>query len=91
MEKRRTYWLYFIERWAIWGEGGGQGITGRRLSQVYGVLMHDDDLWQDVIFRHGNWGDPAQMRQAQPETYLHCVSNFWGMVYQIMVERGLIH
>ncbi len=88
-EKRKAYWLHFIERWAIWGEGGGHGVTGPRLRQLYAAIMLDDDFWQDVIYRHGNYPDPAKMMAENAELYAHCAGNFWGMIYQMMVERRM--
>lgn len=88
-QKRRAYWLYFIERWAVWGEGGGHGVTGSRLRRLYETIMCDDDLWQDVIYRHGNYPDPARMKADDLKLYQHCMGNFWGMIYQMMVERQM--
>lgn len=87
--KRRAYWLHFVERWVVWGEGGGCGVTGPRLRKLYETIMCDDDFWQDVICRHGNWPDPQRMMDQSPEVYEHCLVNFWGMIYQMMVERQM--
>jgi len=87
--KRQAYWLHFIERWAVWGEGGGHGVTGPRLRNLYEVVMADEDFWQDVIYRHGNWPEPRRMMREAPGVYQHCLGNFWGMIYQMMVERQM--
>ena len=87
LAKRRTYWLHFIECWAVWGIGGGHGITGPRLRRLYETIMCDDNFWQDVIVRHGNHAIPEQVDAA---VYDHCLGNFWGMIHQMMADRQML-
>jgi len=87
---RRRYWLWFVERWAVWGEGGGHGITGPRLRKLYETIMSDDSFWQDIILRHGNYPSPGELQRDDPYQYDHCLNNFWGMIYGMMVERKML-
>ena len=90
LAKRHTYWLHFIERWAVWGEGGGHGITGPRLRKLYDSIMCNDSFWEDVILRHGNYTQPMLMRDGDPAVYDHCAGNFWGMIHQMMIDRQML-
>lgn len=89
--KRREYWNHFIARWAVEKVGGGAGVTGAKLRKIQQVILDDDDFWLDIVARHSGLDrTPEIMQLCDPNTYAHCLSNFWGMVYQTLVERGLV-
>src|SRR4030042_550678 len=90
IDTRQAYWRYFIERWAVFNEGGGHGVTGPKLRKIYNIIMHDDAFWLDVVIRHGNFDSPDAMRNGNEECYVHCLGNFWGMIYHTLVEHGAI-
>jgi hypothetical protein len=90
-DKRLQYWNHFIEQCFIEGIGGGHGITGPRLRKVKPIILPNDRFWADIIDRHnGTARTPEEMRQDDQANYDHCLGNFWGMVRQTMVEKGLI-
>ena len=90
-EKRWEYWNHFVARWTVEGIGGGSGVTGDRLRKVRQVLFDDDEFWLDVVGRHnGRNQTPESLQMCELDVYDHCLGNFWGMVYQTLVERGLI-
>ena len=89
--KRLEYWNYFIARWAVDGEGGGSGVTGKRLQKIRDKILNDDDFWQDIVLRHDGLNKPPEQLFAEdPENYRHCLGNFWGMIYQDLVLQHLI-
>jgi len=89
--KRHEYWNHFVARWVTEKVGGGYKVTGPRLQKIKGEIMRDEDFWLDVITRHGGLKvTPEKMMQDDIEVYNHCLGNFWGMIYQTMMERGLI-
>lgn len=94
-DQRDIYWNHFIERWAVGGHGGGHGghgVTGAKLRKIKPVIIADDDFWADVYSRHsGNrYRSPEDMARQAPALYDHCAGNFWGMVYQDLLEGGLV-
>ena len=91
-EQRDIYWNHFIERWAVGGWNPGHSVTGAKLRKVKDVIMADDEFWHDVYSRHsGNqFHSPEDMEQQNQTLYDHCVGNFWGMIYQELVECGLV-
>ena len=89
--KRNEYWNHFIARWAMEGVGGGHGVTGKRLCKIKEYIMADDDFWDDVIMRHGGLDTYAEyLQKYYHDDYNHCLGNFWGMIYQTLVERNII-
>lgn len=94
--KKHEYWNHFISRWATEGIGGGFGPTGRkvtgpRLRKAKELIWDDETFWGDIILRHNALGNsPEHLRKFQPDTYEHCLGNFWGMLNQTMVERGIL-
>jgi len=90
-EKRCEYWNHFVARWAIEGVGGGTGVSGARLRKIWQAMLDDDEFWLDVVGRHGGREKtPEALRMSEPGVYEHCLGNFWGMIYQTLMERGLI-
>lgn len=91
-DKKDDYWSHFVKRWAIEGLGGGYGITGPRLRKIKATIMADEEFWDDVYWRHGGnqFSSPEDMAEQEPDTYEHCLGNFWGMIYQTLVEQGLV-
>lgn len=86
-KKRFEYWNHFIARWATDREGGGYGVTGPRLRKIRAAIMADDDFWQDIVLRHGGRNlTPEQMQADDEANYEHCLGNFWGMLYQSIME-----
>ena len=91
IEKRNEYWNHFITRWAIEHIGGGHGVTGPRLRKIHSEIMVDDDFWADVILRHGGLhNSPENLCKLYEADYNHCLGNFWGMLYQNLVEAELV-
>lgn len=63
-------------------------LTERRMSKLKKLVWNDSEFWGDIIYRHGGGhGDPRNM---DSEILEHCVGNFYGMLMQIAVERGMI-
>jgi len=91
-DQRDIYWNHFIERWAVGGWNPGHGVTGGKLRKIKTAIMTDDDFWADVYTRHCGvqYHSPEDMKCQAPKLYDHCAGNFWGMIYQELVERGLI-
>ena len=89
--KRHEYWNHFIARWVVEKVGGGAYVTGPKLRKIWRAILDDDEFWLDVVARHGGLRQtPESMQLCDPDTYNHCLGNFWGMVYQTLVERGLV-
>ena len=89
--KRNEYWNHFIARWAVESIGGGHGITGPRLRKIKDYIMADEDFWDDVVVRHSGLDTYAEYLQKHyPADYAHCLGNFWGMIHQTLVERGIV-
>jgi len=91
-DQRDVYWNHFVERWAVGGWNPGHGVTGAKLRKIKDTIMADDDFWDDVYNRHsGNqFRSPEDMERRNQTLYDHCTGNFWGMIYQELVEQGLI-
>jgi hypothetical protein len=90
-EKRLEYWNHFVARYFVEKVGGGNGVTGSRLMKIQSSILADDHFWLDVISRHNGLNrTPEQMRRDSKENYNHCLGNFWGMINQEMVMRGMI-
>jgi len=90
-KKRYEYWNHFIAQWVVNRIGGGHGVTGPRLRKVQAEIMEDRDFWWDIVLRHG--GDkvtPEQMAETDPLQYEHCMGNFWGGIYQDLVEAKIL-
>lgn len=69
------------------------GVTPKRLQKVKAEIMADKFFWDDVLFRHGcdKFPDPNEyLKNRDKETVEHCQGNFWGMIVQTMLERGII-
>lgn len=89
--KKHEYWNHFVERMYVDGYGGAHGMTGPRLRRIKPVLWNDDHFWNDIIMRHNAHGNsPEHLHKIQPETYEHCLGNFWGQIVQTMVEQGML-
>lgn len=89
--KKHQVWNHFIERWVLEKLGGGYKVTGSRLNKIKPIIWNDRDFWQDIVYRHGlDRTTPEQLRENDIETYNHCLGNFWGMVYQDLVDRRII-
>lgn len=89
--KKHEYWNHFIGQWIVEKVGGGHGITGAKLRRIKFAIWYDEFFWSDVILRHGAQDiSPERLREARPEVYDHCLGNFWGMIVQTMIERGMI-
>lgn len=89
--KKNEYWQYFIERYFIFGEGGGYGVTGPRLRKIKEIVEDNDDFWQDIILRHGGLDRrPDELREQYPDMFEHCQGNFWGMIYQTLIDKQII-
>jgi len=69
----------------------GHGMTDKRIERLRPFIMQDAAFWRDVIFRHGlQHTTIEELKAADVQTYLHCVGNFWGMLYQSAIEAGVI-
>jgi len=89
--KRLEYWNHFVSRWAVEGVGGGYRVTGRRLWKIRDKMLADDDFWQDIVLRHSGLDKtPEQLMAVMPEVYNHCLGNFWGMIYQELMDARMI-
>lgn len=93
LSKKYEFWNHFITRFALRGEGGGYGVSGKaitlkRLSKARDAVFADKFLWTDVVIRHG--GLERTPEELDDFTYCHCQGNFWGQVLSIMSESKLI-
>ena len=90
-QKKHEYWNHFIERMYVDGYGGGHGVTGPRLRKIKPALWFNEYFWDDIIMRHNAHGNsPEHLRKYQPETYEHCLGNFWGQIMQAMIEQRIL-
>lgn len=78
-DKKERYWKYFTEPGRL---NYGFGITQKRLKKIKDHVMQDVDFWGDMR-RHGFPDDPVDLCE-------HGVSNWVGMIHQIMIERKVI-
>ena len=88
-EKKHEYWNHFVAASFVDGPKYPD-VTGPRLRKIKPAIWADKDFWFDILYRHsGKDMTPDQMLNDGP-LYAHCSGNFWGMVIQTMVERGMI-
>jgi hypothetical protein len=69
------------------------GVTAKRLEKIKPTIMTDQSFWQDVLFRHGcdKYPDPHKyLEEKDAFTVEHCQGNFWGMIAQTMLEKGIL-
>jgi len=95
LPKKHEYWNHFISRWATEGIGGGFGPTGRkvtgpRLRKAKELIWDDQTFWGDILLRHGGLQVTPECMMCDKALYDHCLGNFWGMLNQTMVERGIL-
>jgi len=93
LSKKHEFWNHFITRFALYGVGGGCGASGKtitlkRLGKAKEAIFAEEDLWMDVVARHG--GLECTPEELDALTYNHCVGNFWGQVLHIMSELRLV-
>ena len=89
IETKNMWWNHFVERWIVDGVGGFHGLTGPRLRKVKKQIFKDHFFWNDIILRHGFESmEPENCKHT--DNYDHCLGNFWGMICQTFVTRGLI-
>ena len=66
-------------------------MTGPKLRKIKPIIWQDENFWQDIVLRHNALGNPPELlKKYQPKAYEHCLGNFWGMIVQEMVKRGMI-
>jgi hypothetical protein len=67
------------------------GVTGPKLRRIKPVIFDDEDFWSDILDRHGGVNcTPLAMMINNRDNYDHMIGNFDGMVYQTLVEAGLV-
>lgn len=68
------------------------GCTDKRLQKVWEIAFKTEYFWDDVVSRHGVSDEMLlpQLKETDPETYDHCIGNFWGMLMEIMWKNGII-
>ena len=89
--KKHEYWNHFVEKFFVMKDPLVVEITGPRLRKVKPIIWEDEFFWNDIIWRHsGVIKTPEEMEQEDRAVYEHCQGNFWGMIVQEMVERGVI-
>jgi len=89
-EKKHEYWNHFVARMFVEGPKYPK-VTGPRLRKIKPVIWKDKDFWGDILVRHdGMHNPPEHLAKHRPADYGHCKGNFWGMIHQTLVERGLI-
>ena len=90
-KKKHEYRNHFAQEWAVMKMPTAPDVTGPRLRKIKEEIWQDDFFWSDIVWRHnGDKQTPEQMRESNVETYHHCLGNFWGMIIQTLVERGLV-
>lgn len=81
-DDRRIWYYWFVTCFLVHGEGGGHGITPAKLRKLETVILGDDLMWSDVLWRHGLVGQlPWDARGLDKDNYDHAMGNFWGMIY----------
>lgn len=91
LHKRLEYWNHFITQWTLHLGPRPYGVTGQKLAKIKMSIMADNEFWQDVVWRHNGMNKrPDEMALSDEFTYAHCEGNFWGMVMQTLVEKGLV-
>lgn len=96
-ELKETYWECFTKlsssRLTAAGYPKPFGVTAKRLEKIKPVIMADKFFWDDVLLRHGcdKFPDPLQyLKTKDAATVDHCQGNFWGMIVQTMLEKGIL-
>ena len=88
-KKKHEYWNHFVATHFVHGPKH-QAITGPRLRKIEPIIWADEEFWFDILCRHrGNDMTPDQMLN-DGALYAHCSGNFWGMICQTLVEKGLL-
>lgn len=82
---RRVYYNWFISRWAVHKEGGGNGVTAKRIKDCENVILNDNILWFDVVGRHGLNGIWPWDAMNDKQNYDHAMGNFWGAIYPLLL------
>lgn len=86
-ERKSQYWNYFIKNKKYWGHG----VTIKRLEKIEEFIFNDAFFWQDILDRHnGENRSPEEMKSQDKEIYLHMIGNFAGMIYGVLIRKGII-
>lgn len=90
--KKNEYWNHWIEFIFVSElQARPHGATGAKLVKIKSHIWRDKDFWFDILDRHdGMYSTPEQMRNNDNAIYLHMIGNFSGMVYQSLIQSGLI-
>lgn len=87
-EKKKEVWNYMG---SLPKRERPQGCTTVRMLKIYRDVFQTEYFWEDVVLRHGlNEISLDELKEKDPETYEHCVGNFWGMLMEIMHNHGVI-
>ena len=79
---RYIWYHWFVYRFLVHKEGGGSGITPTKLKKYEHNILHDDYMWQDVLWRHNLCSSlPWEQIALDKANYDHAMGNFWGMIY----------
>lgn len=91
-EKKHVYWNHWVACIFVSERGTRpHGMTGARLAKVKSIIWNDDSFWSDILLRHSGFDrTPEQMKAEDLITYDHMIGNFTGMVYQSLIESGLV-
>ena len=69
----------------------GHGMTNNRIGLLRDIVWDDKDFWSDIILRHGLRAMSIEaLRENDTAIYNHVVGNFWSMLYQTAIEKGVI-
>lgn len=69
----------------------GRGMTNNRVGLLRDIVWNDKDFWFDVIDRHGLRAMTIEaLKESDTAIYNHVVGNFWSMLYQTAIEKGII-
>jgi len=87
-EKKNEIWAHML---SLPKSSRGHGMTDRRVERLKPIVWHDRAFWIDVIMRHCLLKMTIEeLKNTDTQTYAHCVSNFWGMLYQEALSAGVI-
>ena len=88
LEKKQEVWDYAM---LMPKKCRPNGVTEIRLRSIKDSIFHDDDFWEDIVWRHGLiTRSPIELKGHCEDTYEHCFGNFWGMTASKMYQIGAI-
>lgn len=87
--KKNEFWNHFLAKEFL--KRTYPKITPSKLREVKSNIFSWEFFWEDVVVRHNglHW-TPETMEEKDKTTYDHCQGNFWGMIHEVLLRKGLI-